>query len=139
VEQHLPAADRERQIAEFVEDDEIDADELVGQFPGLPGTRLTSPAKSRATGEMVMARRRFSPTPQIELAVVARRSGWARGGTVRNFVRGLKEGRIPPEWAAKPAKLRQKDRDARWTVKYTKAKPSQDGAPRVDLAIPAFG
>ena len=40
---------------------------------------------------------------------------------------------------SKPAKLRQKDRDARWTVKYTKAKPSEDGAPRVDLAIPAFG
>jgi IS5 family transposase len=51
----------------------------------------------------------------------------------------IKEGRIPPEWAKKPAKLRQKDRDARWTVKYTKAKPSPDGAPRVDLAIPAFG
>src|ERR1700753_1738987 len=53
--------------------------------------------------------------------------------------RDVKEGRIPPEWANKPAKLRQKDRDARWTVKYTKAKPSTDGAPRVDLAIPAFG
>ena len=53
--------------------------------------------------------------------------------------RDIKEGRIPPEWANKPAKLRQKDRDARWTVKYTKAKPSQDGAPRVDLAVPAFG
>ncbi len=52
--------------------------------------------------------------------------------------RDIKEGRIPPEWAKKPAKLRQKDRDARWTVKYTKAKPSADGAPRVDLAIPAF-
>jgi IS5 family transposase len=49
------------------------------------------------------------------------------------------QGRIPVEWAKKPAKLRQKDRDARWTVKYTKAKPSEDGAPRVDLAIPAFG
>jgi hypothetical protein len=33
----------------------------------------------------------------------------------------------------------QKDRDARWTAKYTKAKPSDDGAPHVDLAIPAFG
>jgi IS5 family transposase len=51
----------------------------------------------------------------------------------------LKEGRIPDGWKDKPAKLRQKDRDARWTVKYTKAKPSADGAPRVDLAIPAFG
>ena len=36
-------------------------------------------------------------------------------------------------------KARQKDRDARWTVKYTKAKRSAEGAPRVDLAIPAFG
>jgi transposase len=53
--------------------------------------------------------------------------------------REIKEGRIPAEWAKKPAKLRQKDRDARWTVKYTKAKPSADGAPRVDLAVPAFG
>jgi hypothetical protein len=43
------------------------------------------------------------------------------------------------DWARKPAKLRQKDRDARWTVKYTKAKPSEDGKPRIDLAVPAFG
>ena len=53
--------------------------------------------------------------------------------------RDIKEGRIPPEWANQPAKLRQKDRDARWTIKYTKAKPSEAGLPRVDLAIPAFG
>src|SRR6202045_5333805 len=53
--------------------------------------------------------------------------------------REIKEGRIPAEWAKKPAKLRQKDRDARWTVKYTKAKPSEAGMPRVDLAVPAFG
>lgn len=53
--------------------------------------------------------------------------------------RALKEGRIPEAWAAKPAKLAQKDRDARWTVKYTKARPSSDGAKRVDIAIPTFG
>jgi transposase, IS5 family len=53
--------------------------------------------------------------------------------------RDIKEGRIPPAWAQKPAKLRQNDRDARWTVKYTKAKPSVDGIARVDLAVPAFG
>jgi IS5 family transposase len=53
--------------------------------------------------------------------------------------RDIKAGRIPPAWVDKPAKLRQKDRDARWTVKYTKAKPSEDGLPRVDLAVPAFG
>jgi transposase, IS5 family len=44
-----------------------------------------------------------------------------------------------PQWANNPAKLRQKDRDARWTIKYTKAKPSEEGGPRVDLAVPAFG
>ena len=52
----------------------------------------------------------------------------------------IKEGRIPEDWKAKPAKLRQKDRDARWPVKFTKAKPKEDGStPRVDLAIPVFG
>jgi transposase len=30
----------------------------------------------------------------------------------------IKEGRIPEEWKAKPAKLRQKDRDARWTLVF---------------------
>jgi hypothetical protein len=52
--------------------------------------------------------------------------------------REINEGRIPAEWAKAPAKLRQKDRDAHWTVKYTKTKPSEGGAPRVDLAVPAF-
>jgi len=50
----------------------------------------------------------------------------------------IRQGRIPEDWKRHPAKLRQKDRDARWTVKYSKAKPSEDGAKRVDLAIPAF-
>jgi IS5 family transposase len=51
----------------------------------------------------------------------------------------IKEGRIPEGWKDKPAKLRQKDRDARWTIKCTKAKPREDGQPQVDLAIPSFG
>lgn len=53
--------------------------------------------------------------------------------------RDIKEGRIPEGWKDKPAKLAQKDRDARWTVKWSKAKPADDGSPRVDLAVPAFG
>src|ERR1700752_1344665 len=54
--------------------------------------------------------------------------------------KAIKEGRIPDEWKEKPAKLRHKDRDARWTVKFTKAKPREDGSsPMVDLAIPVFG
>jgi IS5 family transposase len=54
--------------------------------------------------------------------------------------KAIKQGRIPANWKAKPAKLRHKDRDARWTVKFSKAKPRQDGSmPPVDLAIPLFG
>src|SRR5690606_12403060 len=34
----------------------------------------------------------------------------------------IKAGKIPDAWKEKPAKLRQKDRDARWTVKFSKAK-----------------
>jgi transposase, IS5 family len=51
----------------------------------------------------------------------------------------LKAGRIPQTWQDKPARLRQKDRDARWTVKFTKAKPKEDGTKQVDIAVPAFG
>lgn len=42
-------------------------------------------------------------------------------------------------WPDKPAKARQKDVDARWTVKVSKAKPAADGKPQVDIAVPAFG
>ena len=46
----------------------------------------------------------------------------------------IKAGRVPDNWKDKPAKLRQKDQDARWTVKFTKAKPREDGStPPVDL------
>lgn len=54
--------------------------------------------------------------------------------------KALREGRVPESWKAKPAKLRHKDRDARWTVKFTKAKERADGTqPPVDIAIPFFG
>jgi transposase, IS5 family len=38
-----------------------------------------------------------------------------------------------------PAKAAQKDVDARWTVKFSKAKPVADGSKPVDIAIPVFG
>lgn len=41
--------------------------------------------------------------------------------------KAIKGGRIPDQWKDKPAKLRQKDRDARWTVKFSKAKERPDG------------
>jgi len=48
-------------------------------------------------------------------------------------------GEIPEAWRDKPAKPRQKDRDGRWTVKFSKAKPKADATPQVDIAIPVFG
>ncbi len=47
----------------------------------------------------------------------------------------IKEGRIPKDWKDRPAKLRQKDRDARWTLKQGKKK---EGA-KVQFAIPHYG
>mgnify|MGYP001293351957 FL=1 len=55
----------------------------------------------------------------------------------------IKQGKVPERWKEKPAKIRQKDRDARWTVKYSKAKVKEGADPKgfkpVDLAIPMFG
>ncbi|MEE2952912.1 MAG: hypothetical protein VYD57_16910 [Pseudomonadota bacterium] len=39
----------------------------------------------------------------------------------------------------KPAKLRQKDRDARWTLTFSKVKPAQDRRKRIDMAVRTFG
>jgi len=39
----------------------------------------------------------------------------------------------------KPAKARQKDADACWTVKFSKARPREDGTPQIDIAVPHFG
>ena len=52
----------------------------------------------------------------------------------------IKEGKTADEiWPEKPARARQKDTDAKWTVKFTKAKPLEDGSKPVDIAIPTFG
>lgn len=48
----------------------------------------------------------------------------------------VKAGEVPKAWKDKPAKLSQKDRDARWIVKQSKAK-GDEGA--VDFGIPYFG
>lgn len=48
----------------------------------------------------------------------------------------IKAGEIPASWQNKPAKLAQKDRDARWIVKHSQAK---GGEGAVDLGIPYFG
>ena len=42
-------------------------------------------------------------------------------------------------WPDEPAKAAQKDTDARWTLKFAKARPTADGKPQPDIAIPSFG
>lgn len=52
----------------------------------------------------------------------------------------IKQGEIPEGWADKPAKLRQKDRDARWTMKRGRVQRLADGTPKgAEIMIPAFG
>lgn len=52
----------------------------------------------------------------------------------------IKAGKIPEASKDKPAKLRQKDRDARWTVKFSKAKVDEEGKQhKRDIAVPVFG
>jgi IS5 family transposase len=52
----------------------------------------------------------------------------------------IKAGETAAEiWPDQPAKARQKDTNARWTVKFSKAKPAADGKPQIDIAIPTFG
>lgn len=51
----------------------------------------------------------------------------------------LKAGRIPQAWKDKPAKLAQKDRDARWTLKRGRKKTDAQGKPYPEIAVPEFG
>jgi len=52
----------------------------------------------------------------------------------------IKEGKSAAEiWPDQPAKAAQKDIDARWTVKFAKARPLPGGRPGIDIAIPSFG
>ncbi len=53
----------------------------------------------------------------------------------------IRQGRTAAEiWPHEPAKAAQKDVDARWTVKHSKAKPVTEGEKaKPDIAIPVFG
>lgn len=52
----------------------------------------------------------------------------------------IKEGRVPDGWKDTPAKLRQKDRDARWTMKRGRVQRLADGTPKgAEIMVPAFG
>ena len=65
-----------------------------------------------------------------------------RSGAQGSRPEQLRQGRILPSWQDQPATLRQVDCNARWKVKYDKAKAA---APRVtqpklvDIAGPIFG
>jgi IS5 family transposase len=52
----------------------------------------------------------------------------------------IKQGKTAGEiWPDEPARAAQKDTDARWTLKFAKARPTSDGKPGIDIAIPSFG
>ncbi len=52
----------------------------------------------------------------------------------------IKAGRTAAEiWPNEPARAAQKDTDARWTLKFAKARMLPDGRPGIDIAIPGFG
>jgi IS5 family transposase len=52
----------------------------------------------------------------------------------------LKAGRVPDGWKDTPAKLAQKDRDARWTMKRGRVRRLEDGRPKgPEIMVPAFG
>jgi hypothetical protein len=51
----------------------------------------------------------------------------------------IRAGQKLESWKDKPASLRHNNRDARWTVKVSKAKPKESGEPQIDIAIPVFG
>jgi len=129
------------------------------RFLGLGLADVVPDANTIWTFREALTRARFDGRPAIEVlfqayeAALTKAGFMAMGGQIidasivaapkqRNSdgeKRAIKEGRIPEAWKDKPAKLAQKDRDARWTVKWSKAKPADDGSPRVDLAVPAFG
>tara|TARA_R110000772_G_scaffold88129_1_gene183358 strand:+ start:1406 stop:2470 length:1065 start_codon:yes stop_codon:yes gene_type:complete len=52
----------------------------------------------------------------------------------------IKAGKTAGEvWPDKSAKAAQKDTDARWTVKFAKARTAAGRKPQIDIAIPSFG
>ncbi|SKA37444.1 Transposase [Consotaella salsifontis] len=93
-------------------------------------------AALRASGYIAMSGQIPGSSPRTSASLVAA----PRQSNTDEEKKAIKEGRVPEEWKKRPAKLRHKDRDARWTVKFAKAKEKADGTkPPVDIAIPTFG
>ena len=91
--------------------------------PGQPG--LLNPLHILARGAL----------PHADASLVSA----PKQRTTEGEKKAIKEGRTPEAWTAKPAKLRQKDRDARWTLVFGKARLREDGTKHADIAIPVFG
>jgi IS5 family transposase len=51
----------------------------------------------------------------------------------------VRDGGVPQAWMARPARLAQKDRDARWTLKRGRRKKGPDGRLMAEIATPIFG
>ena len=79
-------------------------------------------------------------------------TGWAGRSWMRRWLpppssvgtaaekEAIKAGQSAAEiWPGQPAKAAQKDTDARWTVKFAKARPLPGSRPGIDIAIPGFG
>jgi transposase, IS5 family len=92
-------------------------------------------AAVRAAGYIPMSGQTLGSCPRADASLVAA----PRQRTTEAETTDLKAGRIPQAWQDRPAKLHQKDRDARWTVKVSKAKPKAGGTRQVDIAVPVFG
>ena len=72
----------------------------------------------------------------VDASLVSAPRQRASAGEKAAIKAGQEAGEIRP---GEPAKAAQKDTDARWTVKFRKAKLRPDGAEQVDIAIPVFG
>jgi len=71
----------------------------------------------------------------IDATLVARRASATRKPRKRRSRRANRAGDLAGEGGQGGAK----DTDARWTVKFSKARPAPDGTERPDIAIPTFG
>lgn len=75
------------------------------------------------------------PILDATLVAAPRRRNKHRGGE------GADQGgrKRRPDLARQTGQARQKDTDARWTMKFAKPKPAADGRAQIAIAVPAFG
>ena len=89
----------------------------------------------RSFNEMLKAKGYLAMSGQIIDASIVRAP---RQHTTREEKEDIKQGKVPKAWHSNPHKVAQKDRDARWVMKHSKAK-LKAGEKAIDIAIPQFG